>query len=504
MKTRIACIPVLLGIASATLAQDIPEDLIVGGSYMVHANGEEGLAEAIEALQTYIANPEDIIVTPLLAESNIYHIVVPEFDSFIDDSIEMELINLTSVDDGPLEWYEPDYKLGVDQDNEGQSGSLWVSGLGLSSADYKSQYAFNHLKLDAAHTKSQGEGVSIAILDTKPDRTHPQIGNILKMIDLVDIGDSGSGSRTGGGLSGNGLDEDGDGYIDEALGHGTFVTALVQSVAPKAGIVSIVVLNDDGVGSAATLALGISLALNEGAHIISLSLGSDNESLAVSSVIEYAIESGVSVFASVGNTGDWGCLFPARHPDVTAVGASNADMTLANISSYNLELDLVAPGLSNMISGPGDTSRLLIGPTLGTEYVAGSGTSFSTALAAGAGALIRAQLVNLNTEQVSLGQIGSRIRKRLKQSPTKVDLPNGFGEIRALLDTDDATEYSDPVPEDSDINGDGVTDGADLAMVLGRWGLLLNSSGLHREDIERDGVVDGQDLARLLGGWGTQ
>ena len=98
MKTRIACIPVLLGIASATLAQDIPEDLIVGGSYMVHANGEEGLAETIEALQTYIANPEDIIVTPLLAESNIYHIVVPEFDSFIDDSIEMELINLTSVD----------------------------------------------------------------------------------------------------------------------------------------------------------------------------------------------------------------------------------------------------------------------------------------------------------------------------------------------------------------------------------------------------------------------
>ena len=208
----------------------------------------------------------------------------------------------------------------------------------------------------------------------------------------------------------------------------------------------------------------------------------------------------ISVFAEVCGGG---CLYPARHPDVTAVGASDPDMNLASISSYSLEMDVVAAGISNIILNGGDNDRLLIGPTRGEEYVAGSGTSFSTALVAGAGALIRAQMIDLEAEQVSLGQIGNRIRKRLKQSPAKVDIPNGSGQVRAVLDADDGTRYSPPVPADSDINGDGATDGADLAMILGRWGLLMGSGGLHREDIERDGIIDGQDLARLLGGWAS-
>ena len=88
-------------------------------------------------------------------------------------------------------------------------------------------------------------------------------------------------------------------------------------------------------------------------------------------------------------------------------------------------------------------------------------------------------------------------------APSTVEIPNDPGQLRAIIDADDATSYSDPVPEDSDINGDGVTNGEDLALVLGKWGLSMGPGGLHREDMERDGVIDGQDLARLLGGWGS-
>ncbi|MBC23288.1 MAG: hypothetical protein CMJ32_05160 [Phycisphaerae bacterium] len=48
-----------------------------------------------------------------------------------------------------------------------------------------------------------------------------------------------------------------------------------------------------------------------------------------------------------------------------------------------------------------------------------------------------------------------------------------------------------------DLNGDGVVDGVDLAILLGNWG------GTGLGDINCDGVIDGADLALLLGAWGT-
>jgi hypothetical protein len=58
----------------------------------------------------------------------------------------------------------------------------------------------------------------------------------------------------------------------------------------------------------------------------------------------------------------------------------------------------------------------------------------------------------------------------------------------------DSCETSCP----GDVNGDGLVDGADLAAVLGSWGL----SGASTADCNQDGFVDGSDLAILLGDWG--
>ena len=357
MKTRIACIALASVLSVPAAAGDLPESYIPG-SYMVQSNGEAGLDVLLAAIEELTPDPSAIVVTPLLPESNIYHIVVPEVSSLVGDQIGQEIRDLTNAD--TLIWSEEDSYVMHGSDNEGQSGSLWVSGLGLNSAQYAKQYAFTQLNTDAAHLASQGEGVSIAVLDTKPDLLHTQIKSVLKIVDLVNTG-NGEDEKS---LTGNGLDEDGDGYIDESLGHGTFVTALIQSVAPRAGVLSVVVLNDDGIGSAATLALGITIAVNEGAHIISLSLGSEIESIAVSSVIDYAIESGVTVFASVGNTGSWGCLHPAQHPGVIGVGASDYDMQLGAISSFHDEMDVVCPGVSNLIINGTNDDRLVIGPCL--------------------------------------------------------------------------------------------------------------------------------------------
>jgi hypothetical protein len=51
------------------------------------------------------------------------------------------------------------------------------------------------------------------------------------------------------------------------------------------------------------------------------------------------------------------------------------------------------------------------------------------------------------------------------------------------------------LPPSADLNGDGVVNGADLAILLGNWG----RAGIG--DLNGDGIVDGADLAILLGAW---
>jgi hypothetical protein len=51
----------------------------------------------------------------------------------------------------------------------------------------------------------------------------------------------------------------------------------------------------------------------------------------------------------------------------------------------------------------------------------------------------------------------------------------------------------------SDLNGDGVVDGGDLAVILGGWGIVGPSSA----DLNGDLLVDGNDLALMLGSWGA-
>ena len=52
----------------------------------------------------------------------------------------------------------------------------------------------------------------------------------------------------------------------------------------------------------------------------------------------------------------------------------------------------------------------------------------------------------------------------------------------------------------SDLDGDGIVDGADLGTLLGAWGPC---SGACPADLDGDGQVDGADLGTLLGAWGN-
>lgn len=142
-------------------------------------------------------------------------------------------------------------------------------------------------------------------------------------------------------------------------GHGTFVAGVVAEstnnhvglagIAYGASIMPVRVLDADGTGDAATISKGIRYAANNGAKVINLSLEFDmtvnsSDIPDILSAIRYAHSRGALVVAASGNEGVEQVAYPARAPDVVAVGATTKDRCLADYSNGGNRLALVAPG----------------------------------------------------------------------------------------------------------------------------------------------------------------
>lgn len=155
------------------------------------------------------------------------------------------------------------------------------------------QWGLDLIGADAAHEVGQGEGIVIAVVDSGVDLDHEDlVPNLVDGIDVVD------GDRTPQ-----------DGY-----GHGTHVAGIaaaaggngrgIRGVAPRASIMPVRVLGDDGSGSTADVVEGIEWAVANGADVINLSLGQAAQGIfgsSLSAAIEDAWAAGAVVVVSAGN-----------------------------------------------------------------------------------------------------------------------------------------------------------------------------------------------------------
>jgi subtilisin family serine protease len=91
------------------------------------------------------------------------------------------------------------------------------------------------------------------------------------------------------------------------------------------------------------IAAGIVWAVDNGAHIINLSLGSDFPSDALHDAVNYAYANDIPVVAAAGNEAD-AISYPAAYPETISVGASTSWGTLTSFTSRSNRVDLVAPG----------------------------------------------------------------------------------------------------------------------------------------------------------------
>jgi subtilisin family serine protease len=206
--------------------------------------------------------------------------------------------------------------------------------------------------------------------------------------------------------------------------------------APGVTLLPVKVLDCTGAGTTADAAAGVLYAARMGAQVINMSFGGVDPSQTLQEAITTATATyGAVVVAASGNQGVEGVTYPARYPQVIAVGASdrNSPEGRASFSNWGPEVDVVAPGVDLVSTVP----QALCGGSWfcpgGQPYSVASGTSFAVAQVAALAALIRS-----HSPTLSIYELQFTIRATAEPLPDD-GTPGwaGAGRIRmrAALDT---------------------------------------------------------------------
>jgi subtilisin family serine protease len=285
------------------------------------------------------------------------------------------------------------------------------------------------IHVPAAWRVTRGRGVTVAVIDSGVD------ASVSDLAGSVEAGPNYSGVRTPASNASWGV-------------HGTWMASLVAGhghaggssgiigVAPQSRVLSIRVVTDQGDPGFAryqrerasrvqqALARAIRFATRHRVAVISMSLGYAAASLPVRSAIQYALDSGVVVVASSGNSGGSPSTrrqrqapysFPADYPGVLGVGAVGRHGRAARFSSDNLSVQVAAPGVQVPAQGRNG------------HYWLVSGTSPACALTAGVAALIKARYPGLAPALVDQAITASAQHR----PPGGYDVEVGFGTVDA-------------------------------------------------------------------------
>jgi len=214
---------------------------------------------------------------------------------------------------------------------------------------------------EAAWEHSQGYGsssITIAIIDGGVEWSHPDLSANI----WTNPGESGSGRET------NGVDDDGNGYIDDyhgwdfgvgdnnpnddalGSGHGTCCAGIaaavanntigVAGIAGNCKIMPLKAANASGKLYYSYVNNAIYYAADNGANVISMSLGSSSQDPSNQTACTYAWNKGVVVLAATGNYNKSSISYPAGNSNVIAVGAASPCGDRKRSSSNPSELNL--------------------------------------------------------------------------------------------------------------------------------------------------------------------
>ncbi|GAA0572916.1 S8 family serine peptidase [Kribbella sandramycini] len=232
-----------------------------------------------------------------------------------------------------------------------------------------------------------GKGTQVAVLDSGIDTAHPDLDDAV--VAAKDFTESESGTA-------------------DKHGHGTHVASIVtgdndqyRGVAPDAKLLNGKVLGDDGGGSDSGVIAGMEWAVQLGADVVNMSLGSswpDDGSSPVSQAVNRLTEqSGVLFVVAAGNSGG-APGSPASADAALTVGAVDHSDELAEFSSRGprwlndaIKPDITAPGVDIVAAKAKDSELGSHYPNVGEHHLRLSGTSMAAPHTAGAAAILAQQ-----------------------------------------------------------------------------------------------------------------
>ena len=142
--------------------------------------------------------------------------------------------------------------------------------------------------------------------------------------------------------------------------------------APLAKIIPVKVLNAKGGGDLNVVAQGIRWSADNGADIISMSLGSPRPLAGIRKAIQYAETKGIPVFVAAGNAGQTKEVFyPANYPETIAVGSIDENFDRSNFSNTGDRLDFMAPGGKIFSTVPDNWYAYFSGTSMACPFVVG-------------------------------------------------------------------------------------------------------------------------------------
>ena len=267
--------------------------------------------------------------------------------------------------------------------NDGRQARQWALSRGAA------------LGIPAAWSLSQSTGVVVAVIDTGTRADHPDLAPNL----WVNPGE----------IAGNGIDDDGDGHVDDVHGvnlttegapqditdrhgHGTLVAGVLAAAADGRGIVGV-----------AAVAEGIRYAVEHGARIVNLSLGCNELDMNLQSAIEEAGAAEVLVVCSAGNMRrnvDAAPSYPVSLPEPNVLGvgatvAADGGRTLASFSNWGpAAVPVAAPGDRILTTSRDGRYAYSWGTSLAAPHVAGVAALVASINPEISAAALRAALVD--------------------------------------------------------------------------------------------------------------
>lgn len=194
----------------------------------------------------------------------------------------------------------------------------------------------------------------------------------------------------------NGIDEDGNGFIDDVYGydfvsndsdpfddnqHGTHVAGTIGAkgnngigtvgVCWEVSLMALKAFDEKGNGTVADAIAAMTYAVENGARVINASWGLEERSRALEEATKVVADAGVLMIAAAGNSRTDAPSYPASFETVLSVAATDAKDARADFSNYGSFVDVAAPGANILSTLPENSYGLLSGTSMAAPHVAG-------------------------------------------------------------------------------------------------------------------------------------